>query len=78
MAKYAVTYEEVYQKTFIIEADSPEEAEEKMEYAAENISLDMDDAFDHWNIGTAKKANCTCGEDGEFCIGCDYDFAEEK
>ena len=55
MTKYAVTYEEVYQKTFIIEADSPEEAEEKMEYAAENISLDMDDAFDHWNIGTARK-----------------------
>lgn len=27
MAKYAVTYEEVYQKTFIVEADSPEEDE---------------------------------------------------
>lgn len=59
MTKYAVTYEEVYQKTFIVEADSPEEAEEKMEYAAENITLDMDDAFDHWNIGTAKKASRT-------------------
>lgn len=27
MAKYAVTYEEVYQKTFIVEADSPEESD---------------------------------------------------
>lgn len=59
MAKYAVTYEEVYQKTFIVEADSPEEAEEKMEYAAENVPLDMDDYFDHWNIETARKASRT-------------------
>ena len=56
MAKYAVTYEEVYQKTFIVEADSPEEAEEKMEYAAENIPLDMDDCFDRWEVGMAIKA----------------------
>lgn len=58
MARYAVTYEEVYQKTFIVEADSPEEAEEKMEYAAENIPLDIDDVccFDRWEVGTASKA----------------------
>lgn len=56
MAKYAITYEEVYQKTFIVEADSPEEAEEKMEYAAENIPLDMDDCFDRWEVGMATKA----------------------
>ena len=55
MAKYAVTYEEVYQKTFIVEADSPEEAEEKMEYAAENVPLDMDDYFDHWEVGAARE-----------------------
>lgn len=59
MAKYAVTYEEVYQKTFIVEADSPEEAEEKMEYAAENIPLDMDNCFDHWDITNVKKASQT-------------------
>ena len=56
MAKYAVTYEEVYQRTFIVEADSPEEAEEKMEYAAENIPLNMDDCFDRWEVGMATKA----------------------
>ena len=55
MAKYAVTYKEVYHRTFIVEADTPEEAEEKMEYAAENIPLDMDDCFDHWEIGAARK-----------------------
>lgn len=59
MAKYAVTYEEVYQKTFIVEADSPEEAEEKMEYAAENIPLNMDDCFDRWDITNVKKASQT-------------------
>lgn len=48
--KYAVEYAEVYRKIFLVEADSPEEAEEKMEYVAENIPIDMDDCFDHWDI----------------------------
>ena len=40
MAKlYKVNYTETYTKTFIIEANTPEEAEEKMEYAAENLPL---------------------------------------
>lgn len=56
MAKYVITYEEVYQKTFIVEADSPEEAEEKMEYAAENLPLHMDGYFDHWDMGSARVA----------------------
>ena len=56
MAKYAVTYEEVYQKTFIVEADSPEKAEEKMEYAAENIPINMDDCFYRWEVVMATKA----------------------
>lgn len=56
MAKYAVMYEEIYYKTFIVEADTPEEAEEKMEYAAENIPINMDDCFDHWEVGMATKA----------------------
>lgn len=48
--KYAVEYTEVYRKIFLVEADSPEEAEEKMEYVAENIPIDMDNFFDHWDI----------------------------
>lgn len=55
MAKYAVEYTEIYRKVFLVEADSEEEAEEKMEYAAENIPLDMDDCFDHWEVGMARK-----------------------
>lgn len=31
-----------------------------------------------WNITEYALQYCTCDEDGEFCIGCDYDFAEEK
>ena len=58
--KYAVEYTEVYRKIFLVEADSPEEAEEKMEYAAENIPLnDMDNCFDHWDITNVKKASQT-------------------
>lgn len=48
MAKYAVEYMEVYRKVYIVEAETPEEAEEKMEGAADNILLDMD--FDHWEV----------------------------
>lgn len=56
MAKYAVPYIEHSLKKYIVEADTPEEAEEKMEYAAENVPLDMDDCFDHWEVGIATKA----------------------
>lgn len=57
MAKFKVNYTETYTKTFIVEADSPEEAEEKMEYAAENIPLgDMDNCFDRWEVGIATMA----------------------
>lgn len=48
MAKYAVEYMEVYRKVYIVEAETPEEAEEKMEDAADNILLDMD--LDHWEV----------------------------
>lgn len=37
MAKYKVNYTEQYTHVYIIEANSKEEAEEKMAYAAENI-----------------------------------------
>ena len=52
MAKFKVNYTEIFTKTYIVEADSPEEAQEKMEYAAENISGLIDTAtdFDYWDI----------------------------
>lgn len=50
MAKYVGKYSETYERTFIVEADSQEEASEKMNYAAENIGNLVDvDYFDHWN-----------------------------
>lgn len=56
MAKYAVPYEEVYHKTFIIEADLPEDAEEKMWNVAANVAIPMWNNFDHWGIGQARLA----------------------
>ena len=53
MAKFKVNYTETYIKTFIVEANTPEEAEEKMEYAAENLPINIDDCFDHWEVGIA-------------------------
>lgn len=52
MAKFKVNYTETYTKTFVVEADSAEEAQEKMEYAAENISglIDTVTDFDYWDI----------------------------
>lgn len=52
MAKYAVSYVEVYRNTYIVEADSYEEAEEKLRERAENcdIAIDLADNFDHWEI----------------------------
>ena len=55
MAKYKVDYTEIFRKSFIVEAESEEEAQEKMEYAAENIPIDMDDCFDHWEVGAARE-----------------------
>ena len=56
MAKYVINYTETYSKTFIVEADTPEEAEEKMEYAAEYLPLGMGSHFHHWDIGAARVA----------------------
>ena len=52
MAKFKVNYTETYTKTFVVEADSAEEAQEKMEYAAENISGLINTAtdFDYWDV----------------------------
>lgn len=57
MAKFKVNYTETYTKTFIVEANTPEEAEEKMEYTAENLPLNMDGNFDCWDIEVEREAN---------------------
>lgn len=50
MAKYAVSYVEIYRTTYIIEAESYEDAEEKLRQKVENceIEIDLADDFDHW------------------------------
>lgn len=49
MKKFKVNYMEVFERSFIVEADSEEEAMEKMQYAAENIGGLVDvDNFNHW------------------------------
>lgn len=58
MAKFKVNYTETYTKTFVVEADSAEEAQEKMEYAAEHISgLITDRNFDFWDVEVEREAN---------------------
>ena len=52
MSKFAVSYMEVYKSTFIIEADTYEEAEEKLRKKAEDCTLNIDlaDDFEHWDV----------------------------
>ena len=58
MAKFKVNYTETFTRTYIIEADTEEEAQEKMENAAENISnLTSDRDFDYWDIEVEREAN---------------------
>lgn len=58
MAKYKVDYTEIFRRSFIVEAESEEEAQEKMEYAAENIGGLVDvDYFDHWEASVDREAN---------------------
>lgn len=58
MAKYKVNYTEIFRRSFIVEAESEEEAQEKMEYAAENIGGLVDvDHFDHWETSVEREAN---------------------
>ena len=57
MAKYKGTYTEIFKRSFIVEADSQEEALEKMQYAAENVGgLVNVDYFDHWETEVEGKA----------------------
>lgn len=59
MAKFKVNYTETYTKTFVVEADSAEEAQEKMEYAAENISglIDTAEDFDYWDVEVEREVS---------------------
>ena len=52
MAKFAVSYIEIYRNTYIVEADTYEEAEEKLMEKAANCDFEMDfsDSFDHWDV----------------------------
>ena len=57
MKKFKVNYTEVFEKAFIIEADSEEEAMERMQYAAENIGGLVDvDNFNHWELEVERVA----------------------
>lgn len=57
MAKYVGKYTETYERHFIIEADSQEEASEKLDCAAENIESLVDiDHFDHWDTNILRPA----------------------
>ena len=58
MAKFKVNYTETFTRTYIIEADTEEEAQEKMENAAENIpNLTSDRDFDYWDTEVEREAN---------------------
>ena len=59
MAKYLVNYTEQYTHVYIVEANSREEAEEKMAYAAENVDnlLDTCTDFDYWDIEAERAAD---------------------
>ena len=58
MAKFKVNYTETFTRTYIIEADTEEEAQGKMENAAENIpNLTSDRDFDYWDIEVEREAN---------------------
>ena len=46
MAKYAIRYEEVLARTFIVEAETPEKAVEKVNDNIDKIALDYNDYTD--------------------------------
>lgn len=53
MAKYILEYQEIYRKQYAVEADSYEEAEEKMMVIAENCTenlMDLEEDFDYWEV----------------------------
>ena len=59
MVKYIGTYTEVFKRKYVIEANSEEEAQEKLKFAAENVNglLDAIADFDHWETEIEKEAS---------------------
>ena len=58
MAKlFKVTYTETYIKSYVIEAESQEEAEKKANTLAEECEIPIDNAddFDHWDLEVGKE-----------------------
>ena len=58
MAKlFKVTYIETFKKSYVIEAESQEEAEEKANILAEQCEIPIDNAddFDHWDLEVGKE-----------------------
>lgn len=58
MAKlFKVTYTETYIKSYVIEAESQEEADKKANALAEECEIPIDNAddFDHWDLEVEKE-----------------------
>ena len=57
MTKYIGKYIETFTKKFIIEANSEEDAQKKLEYVAKHRRHLIDvDHFDHWDVNIERKA----------------------
>ena len=58
MAKFKVNYTEIFTRSYIVEANTEEEAWGQMEYAAENVpNLTDGRDFDYWDIEVEREAN---------------------
>lgn len=76
MAKYAVEYVEKYRKIYLVEADSYDDAVEKMEDAAENVGnlIDLADDFDYWEVLSTLRGENPVPEEEQ----CFYDTLKES
>lgn len=54
---FKVIYTETYTKSYVIEAESQEEAEKKANALAEECEIPIDNAddFDHWDLEVGKE-----------------------
>lgn len=54
---FKVRYTETYTKSYVIEAESQEEAEKKANALAEECEIPIDNAddFDHWDLEVGKE-----------------------
>ena len=76
MAKYAVEYVETYRKIYLVEAESYDEAVEKMEDAVENVGnlIDLADDSDHWEVLPTGRGENPVPEEEQ----CFYDTLKES